>query len=140
MTKTLIILILFILAAPKLIAQNLENKLLIEEYLRQSENQRKAGITMLAVGGSAATLGLLLAATSTDWDSAGFGGGIILFVAGSATAILSIPILVSSASKARKAAQLSVGTDSARVINSQGSTLKTYPTLNLSIPLNAIRR
>jgi hypothetical protein len=139
--KKLILILAFLLSPfPELFAQNQDNKLLIEEYLRQSENQRKAGIIMIGAGAGTAALGVLLAVFSNDWDSPAFGGGVILFVAGSASAIVGIPIIVSSASKARKAGQLSLVTDSARVINPNVSSFNIYPALKISVPLNSAKR
>lgn len=140
MYKLGIMLAFFLLASPKLFAQNQDNKLLIEEYLRQSEKQKKAGITMIAVGASAALIGTLLAASSDDWDDFSFGGGVILFTGGSAAAILGVPLIISSASKARKAAQLSLGANSARVIFPNGASRKIYPAIQLSIPINSSNR
>jgi hypothetical protein len=140
MHKLILLLALFLSSLPNLQAQNQENRLLIEEYLQQSEKQKKAGITIMAVGAATAGLGLLLAATSNDWGNASFGGGIILFVGGSAAVIIGVPIIISSASKARKAAQLSIGTNSARVIHQHGTYSTFYPALNISFPINSTRR
>lgn len=140
MRKFLLLSALLFLALPEIKAQTQDNKLLIEEYLQQSEKQKKAGWTLIGVGAGAAALGLVIAASSDDWSDASFGSGIILFFAGSATTIIGIPVLISSASKARKAAQLSIGANSARMINPNGTSLKIYPALNFSIPLNSTKR
>ncbi|OOG78632.1 hypothetical protein [Algoriphagus sp. A40] len=136
MYKIFLILAFFLLASPKLFAQNQENKLLIEEYLRQSESRKKTGITMMVIGAGTAGLGLILAAASNDWYSTAFGGGVIAFGLGSTATIISIPIIISSASSARKAAQLSIGANSVQVIKPNGPSANVYPALNFSIPLN----
>ena len=138
MNKLLLILALLFLALQQVKAQGQDNTLLIEEYLRQSEKQKKTGITMLAVGGGAVVVGVLIAVTADGWD--GVGSGVIFSSVGIATALIGVPIIISSASKARKAAQLSLGANSARVINPNGSSITIYPALNLSIPLNSQNR
>lgn len=57
MTKIFIILASFLLVSPKLFAQNQEEKLLMEEYIRQSENQRKTGLILLGAGLGAVAIG-----------------------------------------------------------------------------------
>jgi hypothetical protein len=141
MNKFILIITVFFLASPTLQAQSQDqtNRLLIEEYLQQSEKQKKIGLTMLAVGGGASLLGLVLAASSDDWDDVSFGGGIILMMAGATAMVVSVPILISSASKARQAAVLSVGTQTVRVIN-QKPYSNTYPALSISLPLNHAKK
>lgn len=140
MSKFILLLALFLLAVPKLQAQNQDNRLLIEEYLRQSESRKKTGITMMTIGAGAVGLGLILAVSSTSWDDSSFEAGTLLTGLGLTLAIISVPILVGSASSARKAAQLSVGANTAQVIDPNGSLLRVYPALNLSIPLNSTKR
>lgn len=139
MAKFILVLAFFLLATQKLKAQNQDQRFLMEEYLIQSEKQKKTGITMIIAGLGTAGIGLLIAASS-DWDSSGFASGGILFLAGSASTILGVPIIVSSAATARKAARLSVQADSSRLIYSDGSSVGIYPTLNLTIPLNSRKR
>ena len=124
----------------ELIAQNQDTKFLIEEYIKQSERQKKTGITLMGVGGGAVALSFLLALTADDFDSAGFTGGVFFFLAGSASVLIGIPIIVSSASIARKAGQLSLDLNSARVLNPEGSSQMIYPALKISLPLNSSRR
>lgn len=95
---------------------------------------------MMGAGAGAMALGLLIASSANDWDSPAFGGGFVLFFAGSASVIIGIPIIVSSASKARKAGQLSLGLNSARVIYQEGSFQTTYPALKFSVKLNSAKR
>jgi hypothetical protein len=140
MTKFILLLALFLIAVPQLQAQNQDNRQLIDEYLRQSESRKKTGITMLAIGGGAAGLGLILAFSSNSWYDSSFEAGALLSGVGLTLAIISVPVLVGSASSARKAAKLSVGADTAQVINPKGPSLQIYPALNLSIPLNSTNR
>ncbi len=94
---------------------------------------------MMIAGGAATAVGVMLAWNST-WDSTEFGAGGLLMLAGSASVIIGIPIIVSSASKARKAATLSVSANSARMIRLNGSSLQLYPAMNLTIPLHSTKR
>ncbi|WP_187176176.1 hypothetical protein [Algoriphagus sp. AK58] len=137
--KTLLLLLLFAWIGPiqSLVAQQDSNKFLIEEYLQQSEKQKKAGWTFIGVGAAATGLGSLLALTSDDWDSAGFGTGLVLFVGGGAMMVIGIPILISSSAKARKAGKLSLGVETVRTIQpNMNFSGKTVPTVTLSFPLN----
>lgn len=95
---------------------------------------------MMGAGAGTVALGTLIAILSNDWASTAFGGGVVLFFVGSASTIIGIPILVSSASKARKAGQLSLELNSARVIVPNGSAFPTYPALKVSLPLNSAKR
>jgi len=140
MTKFILLLALFLIAVPQLQAQNQDNRQLIDEYLRQSENRKKTGTTMLAIGGGAVGLGLILAFSSNSWYDSSFEAGTIITGLGLTLAVISVPVLVASASSARKAAQLSVGAKTAQMSNPNGPSLKVYPALNLSIPLNSTKR
>lgn len=95
---------------------------------------------MLAIGGGAIGLGLILALSSNSWYDSSFEAGTILTGLGLTFAVISVPVFVASASSARKAAKLSVGADTAQVINPKGPSLQIYPALNLSIPLNSTNR
>ncbi|GAA0880300.1 hypothetical protein GCM10009119_32700 [Algoriphagus jejuensis] len=139
MNKLLITLAFLFLTLPEVKAQNQDNQLLIEENLRQSEKQKKTGITMMIAGGAATAVGMMLAWNSA-WDSAEFGAGGFLMLAGSASVIIGIPIIVSSANKARKAATLSLSANSARMIRPNGFSPQVYPALNLTIPLHSDNR
>jgi hypothetical protein len=140
MKQIIIILIFSCLILGTASAQNQENKLMIEEYLQQSEKQKKAGLIMIGAGAGTAGLGILLAANSNSFDSPAFGGGIILFLAGSASTVIGVPIIISSASKARKAAQLSIGAKTTQLFIPDNPSNQAYPTLNISIPLNSAKR
>lgn len=139
MTKTLIILILFIMAAPRLAAQSQENKLLIEEYILQSEKQKKTGLIMIGVGTVAFALGALVIDNSYGLEDPSLGSGLILSLGGGVSALIGIPILISSGSKARKAAKLSL--EATKIQNSSipGQQTKVFPAVGVSIPLNTIK-
>ena len=140
MKKLILIFALLFSAFYELIAQNQDTKFLIEEYIQQSERQKKTAIIMMGAGVGATALGILLATTATSWDSPAFGGGGILALAGSASTVIGIAILVSSASNARKAGKLSLELSSTRVINSEVTPQMIYPSLKFSIPLNSSKR
>ena len=95
---------------------------------------------MMGVGGGAMTLSLLLAITANDWNSPGFEGGVVLFFAGTASVLVGIPILASSASNARKAGKLSLELNSARYIYPESPPQIVYPALKISVPLNSSKR
>ncbi|MEB2774907.1 hypothetical protein SYJ56_06295 [Algoriphagus sp. D3-2-R+10] len=139
MIKPVIVLALLIFTFSEIFAQNENQKSLIEEYLRQSENQKKTGIIMISAGAAAAALGLLIA-TSSNWYGYGLDTGGFVFLAGSVSAIVGIPIIISSASKARKAGKLSLDLNTARVIHQRGTSNPTYPALKISIPLYSTSR
>jgi hypothetical protein len=137
MKKMTFFLSLMLLFALNLNAQNQDREFLIKEYLKQSEKQKKTGIAMLVVGSGMAGLGIIIANSGESTSSTtriGYSLGLI----GIPVAIIGIPILISSASKARKAAQLSVGTQMAHMplpLEMQ----KTYPVLTLSVQLNCYK-
>jgi hypothetical protein len=138
MQKFLTLLALFLVFSQNLKAQNAESKFLIEEYLRQSEKQKKTGLIMLGAGAGSVLLGTVLFGTA--WNSgSNFAGGASAFflVAGSISTLVSIPVLVSSASNGRKAAKLSIGTTQLAAPSSKWGGQKTYPTWIISIPLNS---
>lgn len=139
MIKSFIFLALLVFTFSELFAQNENQKFLIEEYLSQSENQKKTGIIMMSTGAGAAALGLLIA-SSSNWDQPGFEGGAILFLAGSVSVVIGIPVIISSASKARKAGKLSLDLNTARVFNPRESSNTTFPAVKLSFPFTLTSR
>jgi hypothetical protein len=140
MKKLVLIFAILFSSFYELIAQNLDTKFLIEEYVKQSEKQKKAAIIMIGAGAGTAALGLLLAYSANNLSDPALGVAGALLLVGSASAIIGIPILVSSASKARKAGQLSLVLNSARVMNPEGSPQMIYPALKISVPLNSSKR
>lgn len=138
MKKLVLIFVLLFSSFFELFAQNQENKLLIEEYLKQSENQKKTGLIMLGAGVGATVLGTLMIGVAWSGGSEAVGWtGVVLFTAGAVSTLASIPIIISSASKARKAANLSIQSRSLPNIHPNGISSVRYPALNLSIPLNS---
>lgn len=138
MVKAFLILSLFLVFLPEAKAQNQENKILIEEYLKRSEQQKKTGLILLSVGVGSVILGTVLFASAWSNGSEPIAGtGVFLMTAGSISTLVSIPVLVSSASNGRKAAKVGIGT--ARISGSQavGFSGKTYPALSISLPLNS---
>lgn len=138
MTKIFLILSLILIFLPKAKAQNQENKILIEEYLKRSEKQKKTGLIMLGAGVGSVVIGTVLFATGWgDGSDFAVGSGAVLMTAGSLSTLISIPILVSSASTGRKAAKLGIGTARLTGPLPDGFFQKTYPALHFSIPLNS---
>lgn len=135
MKKMTFLLSLLLLFALNLNAQNQDREFLIKEYLRQSEKQKKTGISMLVVGSGMAALGIILA-NSVEVTSSTIGIGYSLVLVGIPVAMIGIPIIISSASKARKAAQLSVGAQTVHMPVLL-ETQRMYPSLTLSVQLNS---
>lgn len=139
MRKFFFVIAAFLLFLPKVHAQqSQENKILIEEYLRQSERQKKTGLIMLGAGVGSLILGT--AFFGAAWNNGGNAAGVasvVLLAGGTISTLVSIPVLVSSASNGRKAAKLGIGTTQLSAPVSSGFSQKSYPTWNISIPLNS---
>ena len=141
MNRLILLILLLCSSFGKIYAQDTSNKILIEEYIKQSENQKKTGLIMLGAGLGATLIGTVMfgSAWSTGSEVVGVSGAILV-TAGVISTLVSIPIIISSASKARKAGQLSLGLISASAINPKGSSQITYPTLKISVNLNSAKR
>lgn len=138
MRKLLILLAFFLVATPIIKAQSLESKILIEEYIKRSEKQKKTGLILLGAGVGSIILGTVLFGTGWNDDSEfALGSGAILMTAGSISTLVSFPVLVSSASNGRKAAKLGIGTAQLAEPIPNGFSQKTYPALHFSIPINS---
>ncbi|MFN3999501.1 hypothetical protein [Algoriphagus sp.] len=138
MWKSLTLLALFLIFSQNLKAQNAESKFLIEEYLRQSEKQKKTGLIMLGAGAGSVILGTVLFGAGWNSGSTFAGGtGALLLASGSISTLVSIPVLVSSASNGRKAAKLGLGSTQIAAPSSRGIGPITYPSWIISIPLNS---
>lgn len=109
----------------------------MEEYIRQSENQRKTGLILLGAGLGAVAIGSAIGATSWWDDESTFEAGLILFTAGSISTLVSIPVLISSASTGRKAGRLSLTASQVPGLQPGGFSSKAYPALSFSFPLNS---
>lgn len=124
-----------------ILAQQDSNQFLIQEYVKQSERQKKTGLVMLGAGVGAVVLGTVLFAAA--WDSgSGFAGGASVFflTAGSISTLVSIPIIISSASNGRKAGRLSMGLGQTQALQAPRFSPNAYPTISFSLPLNAQKR
>lgn len=93
---------------------------------------------MLGAGAGSVLLGTVLFGTAWNSESSFAGGAsVFFFIAGSISTLVSVPILVSSASNGRKAAKLGVGTTQLMAPSPSGFSPKTYPSWIISIPLNS---
>ena len=136
MKKHILILALLHSTIPELFAQSRDTTYLINEYFRKSETQKKTGLIMLGAGLGAAALGVQVFAEAFSGGSEGAGtAGQVLFFAGAISTLASIPVLISSGSNSRKAANLTIQTQSLPGIRPKGIS-GMYPALNLSIPIN----
>jgi hypothetical protein len=141
MNRLTLLILLLCFSFGKLYAQDSSNKILIEEYIKQSENQKKTGLIMLGAGLGATLIGTVMfgSAWSTGSEVVGVSGAILV-TAGVISTLVSIPIIVSSASKARKAGQLSLDLNTVRVLTPGGNSPSIYPGLKLSVSLNSDKR
>lgn len=140
MNKIILFLVLSILASKNLQAQHQENRLMAEEYIRQSEKQRKTGLIMVGVGAAAVGLGTALISSSNDLGGFDVGSGIVLFSSGFASTLIGIPVLISSGVKARRAAELSLQATRIQNPSILGQQTKVFPSIGISIPLNLQKR
>lgn len=140
MKSIFLILFLGLVLLKPCLAQEAQDRTYIQELVKQSEKQRSTGLKMMAFGGGAVALGLLLAASSDDWTDGAFGGGILLAGAGSLTALIGIPVLAGSANKARRAASLSITTARLAPVQSVYRSSGAIPSLTFSLPLNSKNR
>jgi uncharacterized membrane protein YkgB len=137
MYKTVLLIALFSFCFNNMYAQSTSNKPLIEEYLKQSERQKKTGLIMLGAGVGSTLIGTLLVANSFSSGSGASGySGVFLFTAWTLSTLISIPVIISSAYKARKAAKLSVGAQGFEGIRLDSNNQIIFPTLKLSIPIH----
>ncbi len=122
-------------------AQDQETRFLIEEYIKQSERQKKTGLIMLGAGLGATLIGTVMfgSAWSTGSEVVGVSGALLV-TAGVISTLVSIPIIISSASKARKAGQLSLDLNTVKVLTPGGYSPSIHPGLKLSLSLNSANR
>ena len=141
MKKLLLLFFIFnLLLAKSLFAQQEPNKLLVEEYVRQSETQKKTGLIMLGAGIASTIAGTSMFIAAWGGASAAVGtSGVILFTAGSISTIISIPVIISSAAKGRKAAKMSLVSEKVIYFQNQGASSDFYPALNFSIPIPSLK-
>lgn len=136
MIKVILIFSLISILSFNLQAQDNGREFLIKEYLKQSEKQRKTGVNFLVVGAGLTGVGIIALGVSSASSDSSDGIGPYLILVGIPITIIGVPIIISSASKARKAAHLSLGTQTV-----QGLTLpqtqKVYPALTFTVNLNS---
>ena len=120
----------------KTFSQDNKSKILAEEYLRQSEKQKKTGLIMLGAGIGATVAGTVMFAAAWGGASAAVGTtGVILFTTGSVSTLVSVPIIISSASNGRRAGKLSLLSEKSDLSQTLGTGTKFYPALNFSYPI-----
>ncbi|MCH6234710.1 hypothetical protein [Cognataquiflexum rubidum] len=136
MKKLTVIFSLMMIISLNLKAQNKDREFLIKEYLQQSEKQKKTGITFFVVGSGMAALGLISLGVSNSLSDGTIGLGYSLILIGIPVTVIGLPIIISSASKARKAAQLSVGAQTVRAPILRESQ-KVYPAITFTVNLNS---
>jgi hypothetical protein len=136
MTKVTLIFSLIFMISLNLQAQDNGREFLIKEYLKQSEKQKKTGITFLLVGSGMMAAGIIATGISSNSSDSGDGIGPYLILVGIPITIIGVPIVISSASKARKAAHLSLGTQTVRGLTLP-QTQKVYPALTFTVNLNS---
>lgn len=138
--RIIVLLLALALGSTSLLAQSDTQRQLAEDYLKQSEKQKKTGLIMLGSGIGATIVGTAMFGAA--WGGASeFVGvtGVTLMLAGTISTLVSIPVIVSSASKGKKAGKLSLGISSISSANPSGIVSQNYPALNFSIPLNLHR-
>lgn len=125
-----------------ILAQQDSNQFLIQEYVKQSERQKKTGLVMLGAGLGATIVGAVMIGSAFGTNSSetvgNVGGGLL--VAGSLSTLISIPVLISSAANGCKAGKLSISLGQTQALRVQGIPQRTYPTISFSLPLNAQKR
>lgn len=107
-------------------------------YLSKSKSQKTIGWVMLGGGVAMATAGILIVNKNDDdlLDNLGnTGAGMILEIAGIATALGSIPFFISSAKNIRKAAFISLNNQQILIPQQNSFALTTQPALLLKIEL-----
>jgi hypothetical protein len=141
MKKLLLLFFIFNLLLPKsLFAQQEFNKLLIEEYIRQSETQKKTGLIMLGAGLVSTVAGTSMFLAAWGGASAAVGtSGVILFTAGSLSTLISIPVIISSAAKGRKAAKMSLVSEKVTYFQNEVASSASYPALSFSFPIHSLK-
>lgn len=138
MKRILVFLVFFGLGiCQPLFAQQSSNQLLIQEYIKQSERQKKTGLIMLGTGLGSTIIGAVM--FGAGWGdgsdtTAEIGAG--LMVAGVLASLISVPILVSSSATGRKAGKLSLGLGEVQAFHPFGYRANSYPAMSFSLPLN----
>ena len=135
MKKIILLLTLLISGFQYSQAQDQGNRLLIEEYVQQSENQKRTGLAMVIAGSAAMGIGYLIA-INASLDDTDFATGSFLLLGGGASILIGIPILISSGVKARRSAELSLQATKIQNPLIPGSNSKVFPSIGISISPN----
>ncbi len=139
-TRMIVLLLALVLGSTQLIAQTSMQTQLAEEYLKQSEKQKKTGLVMLGSGIGAGLLGTVMFGAAWGGGSEFLGvSGVTLMLAGTISTLVSIPVIVSSASKGKKAGKLSLGIVTISSAHPTRINSQNYPALNFSMPLHLHR-
>lgn len=139
-TRIIILLLALVLGSTSLFAQSDTQRQLAADYLKQSEKHKKTGLIMLGSGIGATIVGTAMFGAA--WGGASeFVGvtGATLMLAGTISTLVSIPVIVSSASKGKKAGRLSLGASNISLAHPTGIASQSYPSLNFSLPINQAR-
>ena len=120
---------LLVLAATSFCQQSKSLPLTREEYLTKSRTQKVFGFILLGAG---ATTLIILSKGNTDLDVAA-----PLAVAGTLSALGSIPLFIASGRNKRKArnASTSLKFEKAQSVQPTGITFKSFPAISLKIRL-----
>ncbi|MFC3414693.1 hypothetical protein [Algoriphagus hitonicola] len=113
-------------------AQEISKEEQIEHLSSKSLSQKKSGLTLLAFGGVSAGVGYLLL-TQSDLLSGEGAFGAALFLIGSTLTIVSIPILISSAVKSKKAANLKLDLQSFKSIQLLQKSNVHFPSVTFTM-------
>ena len=113
-------------------AQEISKEEQIEHLSSKSLSQKKSGLTLLAMGGISAGIGILILDYTGIYSSEG-NFGTALFLIGSSLTLISIPILISSAVKSKKAANLKLELQSVKGIQALPKSDYHYPTVTFTL-------
>ena len=103
--------------------------------LEKSKSQKTAGWILLAGGAALGVTGAVVFANS-DFLSESDGNtdlGGFMMLGGSVAMLVSIPMFISSANNARKAATLTIGTQKLLIPHADKTALQLQPTIGLRI-------
>ncbi|MCS5490392.1 hypothetical protein [Algoriphagus limi] len=113
-----------------------------QDYLEKSKKQKTTAFILLGGGAAVAGAGVILfsenfcifGCTQSEVNASNAGG--VMFLAGGAAMIASIPVFVSSGKNARKAAELNFNYQPMNMPRYTGAIPKSYPALTLTIPID----
>jgi hypothetical protein len=138
--RVIFLLLAFMIGSSPSFAQSDTQKQLAADYLKQSEKHKKTGLIMLGSGIGATIAGTAMFGAAWGGGSEFLGiTGATLMLAGTISTLVSIPVIVSSASKGKKAGKLSLGMASISSAQPYGFVSQSYPSFNFSIPITRHR-